>query len=63
VGVRYVKASQNGKANRSGLQVSYYRVFKAFTPHTDLDDHEIENVLREALPERQRKQLDERQAA
>jgi hypothetical protein len=60
-GIRYVKASQNGKS-RSGVQISYYRAFKALTAYTGLDDWEIEIALEAALPERQREVLRERGA-
>jgi hypothetical protein len=50
----------NAQTRRGGLQVSYYRAFKAFTAMTGLEDHEIEHALRAALSDRQRAELDRR---
>lgn len=51
-GIRYVKASQNGKSS-SGVQISYYRLFKSLTANTGLDDEEIEFALKQAMSTRQ----------
>jgi hypothetical protein len=48
----------NAQTRRGGLQLSYYKTFKAFTALTGLEDHEIERALRAALSDRQRAELD-----
>ena len=67
-GIRYTKASQNGKSKPSGLQVSYRKAREV------LEDHFISrgepyphnlavNILREAMSDLQRARLDERKRA
>lgn len=51
------------RPSERGVQVSYYKAFKALTSETDLYDEQIERALKRALPERQRALLEQREAA
>jgi hypothetical protein len=59
-GIRYVKASQNGK--QSGLQLSYFKLVRDI-PDEPMSKSELEAWLAAKLSVRQREQLDQRRAA
>jgi hypothetical protein len=66
-GIRYVRASQNGKNRHSGLQLSYHKAVRELADAMDPGNPECLEVagriLARALPARQRAQLQERKAA
>lgn len=68
IGLRYVKASQNGKSGPPGLQVSYRKAVLALALDYQREGKpwyaavpQAERVLQQALPVRQRAQLHARE--
>jgi hypothetical protein len=57
VGIRYIKASQNGKS--SGLQVSYLKLVSDI-PDEPMSKEEVEQWVTSKLSTRQREQLNQR---
>jgi hypothetical protein len=61
-GIRYTKASQNGKSGPSGLQVSFRKAVETLHLELRLPRLAIQSALEPALSKRQRRQLFEKEA-
>jgi hypothetical protein len=59
-GIRYTKASQNGKSRPSGLQLSYYKTADALVDHFGLSRTQVERIPRPVLSRRQCRLLESR---